>query len=768
MQHGLPLFFRKISKHEFNRTGLDNIIREILKKTSDLKMKLRVASKNMCIYLSHQSPIGPEKMADHTLDFLTGMIEKSSLDLNSKPVKASSIAVTKPDEVESSLCNSTMWTSCVSLLIEYQRQASLAATSTSDYTAKFMHIINCSLRHHTPSVRKEAELLFIELYKTIGHKLEPLLVDQKQSLVDRLIKEAKIQSGISVKTDAEELEEKKAKDNYISNKIKSDYLPESLTKIFGQENLDYLKATNPKKRLKGLVEIKKIFSKFTVNFNEKKAKELSDPITHLMRQILSDESTNVYLESLKVVRYFIAALAPHLGTLDLHILIGSFIGIIVSNTVSSNVRIQVASDKVIIFFAKHNNIGPFVVARDIIKNIEKISFAVEKAGSKKKETFANKKLFLTRFLSILLLLVNQFSIVLCYEADFNDKMIACLAQLIDNSDSDPNIKSLVSQTLSTLHSIDSKTLEVSINALDPIKKAPLKKIMIELEAQRKSGKSVITQSKTSFTNSDMSSHTPPFRLSPSGRDSSSRTSLFSGGSQAYNVNRQSTNDENEGLRSSDGFKSELRSSRRLLQKQGSGMDYSASKPSNAPMAGQITMNRNMTERKPQVGLIRRAQQSLDATGISKFVLPEVKPKGSNVLPPIAGTTPGIAMTSSYEPSAFTTAQTQPRRTGRTHKDHPFADSLNKPPLYQKQSETLREGAKFTDDSFGPGRYSTVSHTQKDFNPKELMGSNSGLGSNYKTKESVPQATYEFATINYEASKKPKKDILDLEAKKYNF
>jgi len=31
-----------------------------------------------------------------------------------------------------------------------------------------------------------------------------------------------------------------------------------------------------------------------------------------------------------------------------------------------------ASDKVIIFFAKHNNIGPFVVAKDIIKNIEKV------------------------------------------------------------------------------------------------------------------------------------------------------------------------------------------------------------------------------------------------------------------------------------------------------------------------------------------------------------------------------------------------------------
>ena len=35
-----------------------------------------------------------------------------------------------------------------------------------------------------------------------------------------------------------------------------------------------------------------------------------------------------------------------------------------------------ASDKVIVFFAKHNNIGPFVVAKDVLKNLEKIIKAV--------------------------------------------------------------------------------------------------------------------------------------------------------------------------------------------------------------------------------------------------------------------------------------------------------------------------------------------------------------------------------------------------------
>jgi hypothetical protein len=41
-----------------------------------------------------------------------------------------------------------------------------------------------------------------------------------------------------------------------------------------------------------------------------------------------------------------------------------------------------ASDKVIIFFAKHNNIGPFIVAKDVIKNIEKSIKAIQTVQKK--------------------------------------------------------------------------------------------------------------------------------------------------------------------------------------------------------------------------------------------------------------------------------------------------------------------------------------------------------------------------------------------------
>lgn len=57
-------------------------------------------------------------------------------------------------------------------------------------------------------------------------------------------------------------------------------------------------------------------------------------------------------------------------------MMGSFIGIIVNNTINGNIKVLMTSDKVIIFFAKHNNIGPILVGKDILKNIEKINKAM--------------------------------------------------------------------------------------------------------------------------------------------------------------------------------------------------------------------------------------------------------------------------------------------------------------------------------------------------------------------------------------------------------
>jgi hypothetical protein len=107
----------------------------------------------------------------------------------------------------------------------------------------------------------------------------------------------------------------------------------------------------------------------------------------LIRQLLADEDSDIYMETLNMLRAVVGALVPHMSTLDVHLMLGSFIGVIVANTVSGNIRTQIASDKVIIFFAKHNNIGPFVVAKDILKSIEKSIKAIS-VISKKEEQLA--------------------------------------------------------------------------------------------------------------------------------------------------------------------------------------------------------------------------------------------------------------------------------------------------------------------------------------------------------------------------------------------
>ena len=197
-----------------------------------------------------------------------------------------------------------------------------------------------------------------------------------------------------------------------------------------EDHLQTLRNPNTKKRLEAIHEIKRAISKkiVGVKMDSNKARELFDPLSMLMRQLLQDENPDIYLESLNLLKFIVSSLAPSLSSLDLHLMMGSFIGIIVQNSASgSNMRVQLSSDKVIVFFAKHNNIGPSIVAKEINKNIHKINQLVLNASAQKQEILNDKKVTLLRFYSILHLLLQQFSIVLCYQNDFYIQMLECIA-----------------------------------------------------------------------------------------------------------------------------------------------------------------------------------------------------------------------------------------------------------------------------------------------------------------------------------------------------
>jgi hypothetical protein len=49
----------------------------------------------------------------------------------------------------------------------------------------------------------------------------------------------------------------------------------------------------------------------------------------LVRPLLQDENADIYLESLNLLKFVVGTLAPNLAAIDLHLMMGSFIGIIV-------------------------------------------------------------------------------------------------------------------------------------------------------------------------------------------------------------------------------------------------------------------------------------------------------------------------------------------------------------------------------------------------------------------------------------------------------
>jgi hypothetical protein len=133
-----------------------------------------------------------------------------------------------------------------------------------------------------------------------------------------------------------------------------------------------LKLPNPKKRLIAIVEIKKAIQQKLTQINHSSARELVEPLSLLLRHLLRDENVEVYLESLNLLKFIVGNLAPHLSALDLHLMMGQFLTVIVSGQ-NTNMRARVASDKVIVYFSKHTNIGSLVVAKEILKNIERLN-----------------------------------------------------------------------------------------------------------------------------------------------------------------------------------------------------------------------------------------------------------------------------------------------------------------------------------------------------------------------------------------------------------
>lgn len=105
----------------------------VLKKTGDLKAKVREASVNFCLYLSHQSPIGPEESVGLVLHELE-LMWKTAAD----------------HSAATSLGNSHMLASSLKMLLQLQTQARLIKKGQPEHQAlltRYMEQVNQGLKH---------------------------------------------------------------------------------------------------------------------------------------------------------------------------------------------------------------------------------------------------------------------------------------------------------------------------------------------------------------------------------------------------------------------------------------------------------------------------------------------------------------------------------------------------------------------------------------------------------------------------------------------
>lgn len=137
-----------------------------MRKTMDMKQKIREASSNFLAYLSHQSPIGPEFTVSTILQELEKVRSESGV---SKAKKETAVAT---------FGNSHLISACLNLVNQIQIQRRILTTKTQDFHPtldKVMTNINFSLLHSNPGVRREGERLFKTLYLEFPHLLEGML-----------------------------------------------------------------------------------------------------------------------------------------------------------------------------------------------------------------------------------------------------------------------------------------------------------------------------------------------------------------------------------------------------------------------------------------------------------------------------------------------------------------------------------------------------------------------------------------------------------------
>mmetsp|Transcript_6131 Transcript_6131/g.8239 ORF Transcript_6131/g.8239 Transcript_6131/m.8239 type:complete len:172 (-) Transcript_6131:1117-1632(-) len=143
------------------------------------------------------------------------------------------------------------------------------------------------------------------------------------------------------------------------------------------------------------------------------------------------------------------------------------------------------------------------------------------------------------------MLLQQFSIVLCYQPDFYVNSLQHIAETMNATppEEEPALKSICTQIIISLYNIDSQLLEQGVNKLDFTKKTPIRKVMIEHENMAAKHKNLQVVTPTEIMSHKGPTHGPNFVANANDRDGSPEQSLRDTQQSFASFNRSNMGEE---------------------------------------------------------------------------------------------------------------------------------------------------------------------------------------------------------------------------------
>ena len=168
---------------------------------------------------------------------------------------------------------------------------------------------------------------------------------------------------------------KEVSNSNMSNMMKSSDARENtkptLSYLISGDSESLLLSEIGSKRVKGLMGVKKYIAR-EVNSGKLKdisGSELLEETSLIMQKMLCDSAPEVYCESVKVLQFAYTHLIQYVGNLELQLTTSTMLNLVINRQHSTQISVQIISDKFILFLAKHPRIGPGMTISALIRSI---------------------------------------------------------------------------------------------------------------------------------------------------------------------------------------------------------------------------------------------------------------------------------------------------------------------------------------------------------------------------------------------------------------